>query len=189
MELSDRHYVESCRDGSPEEFRLLVDRYQKPLFAYLSQRLGNNSDAEEAAQDCFVRAFLSLKKLRKPDSFYAWLLGIASRVLKEHFRSRQRVERHRATLESLAEQETSDAAPDYPLEQAIAGLPENCRQVLLLHYYEGLPCHEVGQRLGMPLGTVTKTLSRAYSLLRQDLEHREGRVLTLTQSASQNELR
>jgi RNA polymerase sigma factor (sigma-70 family) len=188
METSDRHYVESCRDGSPEQFRLLVDRYQKPLFAYLSGRLGNITDAEEAAQDCFVRAFLSLNKLRKPDSFYAWLLGIAGRVLKEHFRSRQRQERHRATLETLTEENT-EATPDYPLEEAIATLPENCRQVLLLHYYEGLPCHEVGRRLGMPLGTVTKTLSRAYALLRQDLEQRERAPITAIKTVSEHELR
>ena len=188
MELSDRHYVQSCRDGSPDEFRLLVDRYQRPLFAYLSGRLGNTSDAEEAAQESFVRAFLSLKKLRKPDSFYAWLLGIAGRVLQEQFRRRQRDERHRATLESLTEEEAA-STPDYPLEEAIAALPENCRQVLLLHYYEGLPCHEVGRRLGMPLGTVTKTLSRAYALLRQELQQRESEPGTSTQTVSPNELR
>lgn len=186
MELSDRHYVQSCRDGSPDEFRLLVDRYQRPLFAYLSGRLGNTTDAEEAAQESFVRAFLSLKKLRKPDSFYAWLLGIAGRVLKEHLRTRHRDERHRATLQTDTE-ENSEAAPDYPLEEAIAALPENCRQVLLLHYYESLPCHEVGQRLGMPLGTVTKTLSRAYALLRQDLRQREAS--TETETVSHHELR
>jgi RNA polymerase sigma-70 factor (ECF subfamily) len=180
MELSDRHYVESCRDGSPEEFRLLVDRYQRPLFVYLSGRLGNTTDAEEAAQDCFVRAFLSLKKLRKPDSFYSWLLGIAGRVLKEQLRSRHRQERARATLETLTEQE-SEPAPDYPLESH-RGPAENCRQVLLLHYYEGLPCHEVGQRLGMPLGTVTKTLSRAYALLRQELKQRDSETITSTET-------
>ena len=188
MELSDRHYVESCRGGSPEDFRLLVDRYQRPLFAYLSGRLENLSDAEEAAQESFVRAFLALKKLRKPDSFYSWLLGIAGRVLKEHFRSRQRDERHRATLETMTEANT-ETAPDYPLEEAIAALPENCRQVLLLHYYEGLPCHEVGRRLGMPLGTVTKTLSRAYVLLRQQLKQREAETATSTETVSQHELR
>ncbi len=62
---------------------------------------------------------------------------------------------------------------DYPLEEAIAVLPENHRQVILLRYYEGLSCQEVATRLAMPLGTVTKTLSRAYLLLRQELQARE----------------
>jgi DNA-directed RNA polymerase specialized sigma24 family protein len=70
-ELTDGEYVVSSRNGCPEHFRLLVQRYQRPLFAYLSSRLGNHLEAEEAAQESFVRAFLSLKKLRKPESFYA----------------------------------------------------------------------------------------------------------------------
>jgi len=172
-EPSDADYVISSRNGCPEHFRLLVERYQRPLLAYLGGRLGNSLEAEEAAQESFVRAFLSLKKLRKPESFYAWLLGIAGRVLKEQFRAVER--RHReldAAAEALLPEET-DAADEYPLEEAIAALPESYRQVILLRYYEGLSCQEVGQRLGMPLGTVTKTLSRAYILLRQELKSRE----------------
>ena len=96
MALSDGEYVVSSRNGSPDQFRLLVQRYQRPLFAYLSGRLGNHLEAEEAAQESFVRAFLSLKKLRKPESFYAWLLGIAGRVLKEQFRAEERRQKDRA---------------------------------------------------------------------------------------------
>jgi RNA polymerase sigma-70 factor, ECF subfamily len=69
----------------------------------------------------------------------------------------------------------TDQAEDYALEDAIAALPENYRQVILLRYYEQLSCQEVASRLAMPLGTVTKTLSRAYALLRRDLVVREAR--------------
>ena len=62
-ELTDGEYVVSSRNGCPDQFRL--QRYQRPLFAYLSSRLGNHLEAEEAAQESFVRAFLSLKKLQK----------------------------------------------------------------------------------------------------------------------------
>jgi DNA-directed RNA polymerase specialized sigma24 family protein len=64
MDLTDKEYVERCRDGHQEDFRVLVDRYQKPLFAYLAGRLRDGRQVEEAAQESFVRAFLSLKKLR-----------------------------------------------------------------------------------------------------------------------------
>jgi RNA polymerase sigma-70 factor (ECF subfamily) len=63
---------------------------------------------------------------------------------------------------------------DYALDEAIAALPETYRQVILLRYFEGLSCPKVAQRLEMPLGTVTKTLSRAYALLRQELQERES---------------
>ena len=178
QEPSDGEYVVSSRNGCPDHFRLLVQRYQRPLFAYLSSRLGNYLEAEEAAQESFVRAFLSLKKLRKPESFYAWLLGIAGRVLQEQFRAAERRQKDRAAGETLLA-ENSGTGPEYPLEEAIAVLPESYRQVILLRYYEGLSCQEVATRLGMPLGTVTKTLSRAYALLRQELKAREGAEATV----------
>ncbi len=170
---SDAEYVVSSRNGCPDHFRLLVQRYQRPLYAYLSSRLRDPLEAEEAAQESFVRAFMSLKKLRKPESFYAWLLGIASRVLKEQFRAVERRQRDRAVAETLLA-ENPGPAPEYPLEEAIAVLPESYRQVILLRYYEGLSCQEIATCLKMPLGTVTKTLSRAYALLRQELKTRES---------------
>ena len=181
VELTDGEYVRSSRNGSPEDFRLLVQRYQRPLYAYLAGRLGSALEAEEAAQESFVRAFLSLKRLRQPESFYAWLLGIAARVLKEQFRELARREQVQAVEESLGASQPENA-PEYPLEEAIAVLPESYRQVILLRYYEGLSCQQVGDRLGMPLGTVTKTLSRAYALLREELRARESAEPTVNQT-------
>jgi RNA polymerase sigma factor (sigma-70 family) len=180
MELTDQEYVERSRDGYPEDFRLLIQRYQRALFAYLASRLGNSAQAEEAAQESFVRAFLSLKKLRKPESFYAWLLGIAGRVLKEQFRSQARRQLERAVAQTLLADDPA-GEPAYPLEEAIAALPESHRQVIVLRYYEGLSCQEVATRLDMPLGTVTKTLSRAYALLRQELAVCESADQTINQ--------
>ena len=174
MDLTDKEYVERCRDGHAEDFGLLVDRYQKSVFSFLAWRVGNFSQAEEAAQESFVRAFRSLAKLRKPESFYSWLLGIAGRVAQEQFRAELRRGQDGEAAEAMRTNATSDPA-DYPLEEAMAALPENHRQVILLRYYEGLSCQEVATRLAMPLGTVTKTLSRAYHLLRQELEARDFR--------------
>ena len=110
LEPSDGEYVVSSRNGCPDHFRLLVQRYQRPLFAYLSSRLGNQLEAEEAAQESFVRAFLSLKKLRKPESFYAWLMGIAGRVLKEQFRAAERRQKECAIAETLLAEDSGQRA-------------------------------------------------------------------------------
>lgn len=177
---TDRDFVESSRNGCPEHFRPLVQRYQKPVLAYLASRLGNRSEAEEAAQESFVRAFFSLKALRKPESFYAWLIGIAGRVAKEQYRSATHRDRDRAAAEVMLA-EAEGAGEEYPLEEAIAALPESYRQVILLRYYEGLSCQDVAVRLGLPLGTVTKTLSRAYALLRQELNARAAVESTINQ--------
>jgi RNA polymerase sigma-70 factor (ECF subfamily) len=121
-----------------------------------------------------------LKKLRKPDSFYAWLVGIAGRVTKERHRAAARQERNRACAE--AGPAAAEEKPEPQLEEAIAALPESCRQVILLRYYEGLSCQEAATRLDLPLGTVTKTLSRAYALLREELQTREPAETTLNRS-------
>jgi RNA polymerase sigma factor (sigma-70 family) len=181
MDLTDKEYVQRCRDGHPEDFRLLVHRYQGPLFSYLAGRLGDRSQAEEAAQESFVRAFLSLTKLRKPESFYSWLLGIAGRVAQEQFRSLKRRQQDREIAETMMA-DGADNDAEYSLDEAIAVLPETYRQVILLRYYEGLSCQEVALRLDMPLGTVTKTLSRAYALLRQELQARESADRTINQT-------
>ena len=186
MNLTDKEYVERCRDGHPEDFRVLVDRYQRPLFSYLAGRICDQSEAEEAVQESFVRAFLALKKLRKPESFYSWLLGIAGRVAKEQFRVFAHREKDREAAEAVLA-DVNDHNEDYPLEESIAALPDSHRQVILLRYYEGLSCQEVATRLEMPLGTVTKTLSRAYALLRQDLEARQRAEETLNRT--EHELR
>ncbi len=170
MKLTDKEYVERCRDGHPDDFRVLVDRYQKPLFAYLADRFRNFDAAEEAVQESFVRAFLGLSKLRKPESFFSWLLGIGARVAQEQFRAWKQ----RETESDIADNSTeADREHDCPLEETIALLPETYRQVILLRYFEGLSCQEIATRLETPLGTVTKNLSRAYALLRHELEARE----------------
>ena len=187
MDPTDQECVEHCCDGHPEDFRLLVQRYQKPLFSYLAGRLPDHLEAEEAAQESFVRAFLGLKKLRKPASFYAWLLGIAGRVAKEQRRALMRRQTETEVAEAVS-LEAPAIAGDRPLEEAITVLPETYRQVILLRYYEGLSCQEIATRLDMPLGTVTKTLSRAYVLLRQELARRESEEQTSTKRNS-HELR
>ncbi len=163
----DRQYVRLCLDGEPEAFRHLVFRYQGRLVSYLTGRLGDGQRAGEAAQETFVRAYFALRRLRKPDSFFSWLLGIADRVVKETYRDRRR---ETAPLRcDLVEDKGESPGSDADVRQAVAALPDLYRQTVLLRYYGGLSCAEVSSELGVPLGTVTKRLSRAYALLRKSL--------------------
>jgi RNA polymerase sigma factor (sigma-70 family) len=172
MELSDKECVERCLRGDTESFRPLVQRYQRLVFSHLVDHLRDPMLAEEAAQEAFVLAFENLKKLRKPESFYAWLLGIAGRVAQEQLRTMQRSTQDDQALENLADEGAHHEDPP-SLETALAAIPEHCRRLIQMRYYEDLSCQEVANRLEMPLGTVTKTLSRAYALLRQELSNQE----------------
>jgi len=170
MTETDRYYVERCLDGHPDDFRHLVQRYQPVLLAHLAGRLGNRDQAEEAAQETLVRAYFKMDKLRKPESFFAWLLGIADLVAKEQQR-KEIIRRKRESVRVLCEEAPEpELSQDYALETAVTTLPEAYRTVVLLRYYGGLSCNGIAEQLGMPLGTVTKTLSRAYTLLREALQ-------------------
>ena len=174
MCLSDDECVRRCLDGHPDAFRHLVVRHQGPLQRYLVGRLGNEERASEAAQDTFVRAYFALRKLNKPGSFFSWLLGIAGRVAQETHRDQRR--RRQVALVGCEPAEMvldhADSA-DTAVMQAVAELPDVYRQVVLLRYYRGLSCAEASSALGVPLGTVTKRLSRAYALLRKALQEQQ----------------
>ncbi len=170
MSESDTDWIERCLDGHPEDYRHLVEHYQGAVVSYVRGRAGGGCDAEEAAQEAFVRAFFALPSLKKRGSFLSWILGIARRVAGEERRARRRAER--VAAEAALRKARAGRADRYDaaLERAIARLPESYRDVILLRYYTGLSCAEVSGRLGVPLGTVTKYLSRAYALLRRSPE-------------------
>lgn len=130
MDIADKECVQRCCDGHPEDFRMLVYRYQGLLFSYLGGRMRDRFQVKEAVQESFVRAFMALKKLRKPKCFCPWLLGIAGRVAKEQFRDLKRRQRDSEIAKSMP----ADSAPshdDSALDEAIAVLPETYRQVIL----------------------------------------------------------
>ena len=173
MMEKDSYYVERCLEGHPDDFRHLVRRYQPVLLAHLAGKLGSVESAEEAAQEAFVRAYFSMGKLKQPSKFLSWLLGIAKNVAMEQQRAEQ-MRRQRELVRAASEEvRRPELSEDYGLEAAVAGLPEPYRQVVLLRYYGGVSCVQIADQLDMPLGTVTKTLSRAYALLRDAMQQRQ----------------
>jgi RNA polymerase sigma-70 factor, ECF subfamily len=168
MTASDAESIAQCLAGRPDSYRPLVERYQAPVRAFVRGKVRDAATAEDITQESFIRAYESLAKLHQPQAFFAWLLGIAQRVILEHQRADSR---QRDVIARLVRQ--PPPAPEDPrdeeLERAVAELPQPYREVVLLRYYGQLSCAEVAQRLALPLGSVTKNLSRAYAMLRQKL--------------------
>jgi len=171
MSASDRECIRLCLNGHPDAYRQLVRRYQAPLVSHLAIRLGGTERAEEAAQDALVRAFFALRRLKAADAFFPWLLAIANRVAQDRLRAERR---YRRALQSAPPRpDADDPVEGGPLRRAVMELPDTYAQVVLLRYYAGLSCRQVAERLDLPLGTVTKRLSRAHRLLRQSIERYE----------------
>ena len=171
----DQDCVKECLNGHPDAFRQLVVRYERPVMSYLTSRLGDSEAAAEVAQESFVRAYFGLGNLRKGDAFFNWLLGISQRVMLETFRRKQRTTSLSAAADPVDPSCDGSAENDTELAEAVARLPDIYREVTVLRYFGGLSCAEVSQRLDVPLGTVTKRLSRAYCLLRETLTAPDNR--------------
>ena len=180
MPEADTFYIHRCLDGHPDDYRFLVKRYQGALRGHLVGKTGNRDLAEEVAQESFVRAYFKIDTLMKPESYFSWLLGIADRVTKE-FLKKEQMRKQRDIIRATVEQTRCQTlSQDYALEEAINRLPETYRQVVLLRYYSQMPCKQIAEQLKLPIGTVTKTLSRAYVQLRQ--------MLTVSESQNESEV-
>jgi RNA polymerase sigma-70 factor (ECF subfamily) len=129
------------------------------------------SSAEDLTQETFMRGWQGLARLEDGRSFGSWVLSIATHVGQEWLRRKITADRHRPGLARIAASraEPRETEIDLPLAEALADLPPEYQDLLALRHGQGLSCEEIARETGRPLGTVTKTLSRAYARLRERL--------------------
>jgi RNA polymerase sigma-70 factor (ECF subfamily) len=132
---------------------------------------GDQSEAEDLVQDCWVRAVRVLSSFRGESALRTWLCGLLVNVRRERIRSRWR-------MVDLVDAEAPVAAagdgPPVDLERAIAALPAGARDVFVLHDVYGYKHREIAQMLEIATGTSKSQLARARALLRTSL-YAEGR--------------
>ncbi|HYA96912.1 MAG TPA: sigma-70 family RNA polymerase sigma factor [Methylomirabilota bacterium] len=162
---------QSWRGAGPDFNRLIAENQRRVLqIAY--GVLGNTADAEEVAQETFLRAFRKFPSLREPERVKAWLNRIAFRLAL----NRQRASRRRAVRDTTwhggQPASTGDEAARAnerllveQLREQIAALPERLRDVLQLSLAEGMSAGEVGAALGLPAATIRSRLHSAKKLL------------------------
>lgn len=171
--------VERARGGDAEAFRELVERYQDRVFALARRMVGDREEAEEVAQDAFLRAWRALPRFRGDARFSTWLYRITYRRACDaaaSLRSRRRRERDLETAGAIAD--TAPAAglrEGEALERLIASLPEAQRAAITLFYYQDRSLGEVARILDLTEGTVKTHLHRARAALRRALRREEAR--------------
>lgn len=176
--------VRRFRAGDEGALDVLVDRFGARLKAYLRTMLGNADTAEELTQEVFVRAWQHREQLRDGRKLEAWLFTTARHLgLREAGRARYRMESTREP-QVLAAMELADRGPGQSdglqrlqgaalLHRALESLDPKRRELVGLRYFSELSLAEIGEVLGMPLGSVGTTLQRSLLALRGWFE-REG---------------
>lgn len=166
------------RDGDREAFGRIVERYQSLICSLAYSACGNLSRSEDLAQETFVTAWQKLGDLREPSKLRAWLCGIVRNLSANEFRREQRRGGPAESIDAVAEAPTDEADPASRavsqeeadlLWRALAGMPDNYREPMVLFYREGQSILEVARALELTENTVKQRLLRGRSMLREEM--------------------
>jgi RNA polymerase sigma-70 factor, ECF subfamily len=169
----DAALIERIRNGDGSAFEDLVRLYQDRIYNLCRHMLINTHDAEDAAQDTFVKAFRGLRGFRPDASLYTWLYRIAVNTCIDYKRRRVFSSLFRITSEGEEDLiDSASAAPSperlYESKQAgiglwkgLAALSDKLRTVIVLKELEELSYEEIADVLDLPLGTVKSRIARA----------------------------
>ena len=170
--------IRQARQGDDSAWELLVRAHQQPVFRLAYLFLGDADEAEDVAQETFIRAYHSFNRFDAERPLRPWLLKIAANLARNRHRS---MGRYLGALGRLLHSEAG--LPRSPVEdasalrqrsqelwRAVRKLDETGQQVIYLRYFLDLPVDETAETLGIAAGTVKSRLHRALSRLRQVIE-------------------
>ncbi len=174
---ADALLVERVQRGDKRAFELLVLKYQRKIMRLLSRLIRDPTEAEDVAQEAFIKAYRAIPQFRGDSAFYTWLYRIAVNTAKNHLVARRRRPNGSAQYETedgetfdetdnLSDINTPEAAYASreiadTVNKAIEALPEELRTAIVLREIEGLSYEEIAQSMGCPIGTVRSRIFRA----------------------------
>jgi len=177
VEQSDEELILLVQEGNNQAFDILVGRYKNRLYSYLFRLIGDESEAEEYAQETFVRAYMHADKYRTVARFSTWLYTIATNLARNRIRN---IKRRPKMVSMWIDDNGSDdgrwidlkdgsPTPDETLDrQKLAGLiqsaiekiPAKYRPSFVLREINGLSYEEIAASTGLKLGTVRSRINR-----------------------------
>ncbi len=178
----DRELVAAAAAGSREAFDELVRRHQAAMLTLVRVLTAGGADADDLAQDVFVRAWRSLRSFRGDSTFRTWLHRVAINVVRTSQAKQARWRRVFGAAPAAGPEapplEAADAAEPVDtalarrdaIDRALATLPEELRLPLTLRDLQGLEYKEIAALLAVPIGTVESRIFRARQRLRPLLE-------------------
>jgi len=183
---SDSYLVERALDNDLAAFEKLVSRYQSKIVSYATRMLSDADEAEDVAQEAFVKAYRSLESFRGASSFSTWLYRIATNLCIDRVRKRKRSPQQAYSLDEPMDKEEERGGRDVPddsgepskniereelkaqVRQTVAEMPEKLRSVLVMCDIQGMSYDDIAGILDCPIGTVKSRLFHA----RADLARR-----------------
>ena len=188
--VSDSELIQRYSNGDGRAFELLVNRYNRPLTAYLRRMVSDKHAADDLFQETFFKVIKALPRYQERGKFSSWLFGIANHVAVDYLRRQKRTKQHLYTEcgeikenESMQYKDESNPLPDKEydrlelkgiLSQAVEKLPVEQKQVLLLRQYSGMTFKEIATQIDCPLNTVLGRMRYALLNLRKIMTNEFG---------------
>ena len=185
VEQSDLELVRRVQRGERGAFDLLVLRYQHRVVKLVARLLRDPTEAEDVAQEAFVKAYRAISSFRGDSAFYTWLYRIAVNTARNTMASRQRrpldyeadlSESEQSVVESrMRHGDTPEAAAlseeiHQTVNRAVEDLPEDLRTAIILREIEGLSYEEIAAAMDCPVGTVRSRIFRAREAIDRSLK-------------------
>lgn len=176
--------IARARRGDEEAFRLIFERYTRPVISFIFYMVNQRELAEELAQETFLRAYRGIASLRDEGNLSTWLFGIAKNVARESLRARSReprsVEIDDPSVAGLCDGGASPAGRllikelGAAVRDALAGLDDDRRLVFALKVYQHRSYEEICEITGFSLPKVRNDLYRARAEMRRRLSRYRG---------------
>ncbi len=176
------HFINRFKERDKVEFEELILKYQNKIYNLCRHMLGNDHDAEDAAQDTFIKAYQNLNNFRPEACFYTWLYRIAVNTCLDYrkrpffesffgsFTSDEEAHREPASEEPSPEKLYETKQLGLVLRKSMAKLSPKLRAVIVLKEIEGLSYEEIAEVLDVSIGTVKSRISRAREELKKLLK-------------------
>ena len=184
IDVLDHELVRRVQDGETAAFDLLVRRYQHRIVALVARYVGDWSEAQDVAQDAFIRAYRAIGGFRGDAQFYTWLHRIAVNTAKNHLVAMKRrpptadidaidAEQYAGALQmrdtDTPERELLRHEVEQAVMQTVNALPKELRLAITMREVDGLSYEQIAQRLDCPIGTVRSRIFRAREAIDAEL--------------------
>jgi RNA polymerase sigma-70 factor (ECF subfamily) len=193
----DRSLVERCRQGEDEAWRELVERFGQKVYSVAYHFTLKREDAEELSQEIFLKIFENLNRYDGGFPLIAWIVSLSRNLCIDRYRRRKREKSFRFVSDEAvmpllrsADDPSADALKKERtklLFSALAEIPEDLAEILVLRDLDGLAYEEIGRALELPEGTVKSRLFRARAeiarKIRERHENRGGVMATVAIAA------
>ncbi len=178
--------IQEVLKGDQNAFAEIVELYQDKLYRVCYRMLGNKHEAEDIAQEAFVRAFVNIHTFDTNRKFSTWLYRIGTNLCIDRIRKKKpdyfldaevagteglNMYSQIASTEEIPEEEVLKMEMQERVQYEISRLPDKYRAVIVLKYMEDLPLQEISDILDMPLGTVKTRIHRGREALRKQLSN------------------